>query len=108
MDLISRQAAKEYCAECDHNEVCRWYPYEGCEFRSLPSAQPEQRWIPVTERLPEKKGLYLITCVDDRGTPFVDASLYDPPTDWRGAIWDFPNVVAWMERPEPYKGKEEC
>ena len=65
------------------------------------------QWIPVTERLPEKEGLYLITCVDDSGAPFVDASLYDPPTDRRGAIWDFPNVVAWMERPEPYKGGEE-
>lgn len=39
------ESAKEYCAECNHNEVCRWYPYEGCEFRSLPSAQPDT--IPV-------------------------------------------------------------
>lgn len=78
------------------------------EAATFPAADVAPRWIPVSERLPEKEGLYLITCVDDRGTPFVDASLYDPPTDWRGAIWDFPNVVAWMERPEPYKGKEEC
>lgn len=28
------ESAKEYCAECDHIEMCRWYPYEGCEFRS--------------------------------------------------------------------------
>ena len=35
------ESAWEYCAECDHNEMCRWYPYEGCEFRSLPSAEPE-------------------------------------------------------------------
>lgn len=42
------ESAKEYCAECDHIEMCRWYPYEGCEFRSLPSAQPERKkgeWI---------------------------------------------------------------
>lgn len=36
------ESAREYCAECDHIEMCRWYPYEGCEFRSLPSAQPER------------------------------------------------------------------
>jgi len=34
------ESAKEYCAECNHIEMCRWYPYEGCEFRSLPTAQP--------------------------------------------------------------------
>ena len=28
------ESAKEYCAECDHIEMCKWYPYEGCEFRS--------------------------------------------------------------------------
>lgn len=31
-----RKAAEDYCAECDHIEMCRWYPFEGCEFRSLP------------------------------------------------------------------------
>ena len=30
-----------YCAECDHVEMCRWYPMYGCEFRDLPSAEPE-------------------------------------------------------------------
>lgn len=34
------ESARKYCAECDHIEMCRWYPYEGCDFRSLPSAQP--------------------------------------------------------------------
>lgn len=35
------ESAKEYCAECDHIEMCRWYPFEGCEFRSQPPAQPK-------------------------------------------------------------------
>lgn len=44
-----------YCAECDHVEMCRWYPMYGCEFKSKPSAEPEiirckeckefRRWI---------------------------------------------------------------
>ena len=32
-----------YCAECDHVEMCRWYPMYGCEFKSRPSAQPERK-----------------------------------------------------------------
>ena len=35
------ESAKEYCAECDHIEMCGWYPYEGCEFRSIP--KPERK-----------------------------------------------------------------
>jgi hypothetical protein len=43
------ESAKEYCAECNHIEMCRWYPYEGCEFRSLPSAQPDDRLAKIAE-----------------------------------------------------------
>lgn len=35
-----------YCDECDHSEMCRWYPMYGCEFKSRPSAQPE----PMTDK----------------------------------------------------------
>ena len=31
-----------YCVECDHGEMCRWYPMYGCEFKSRPSVEPEQ------------------------------------------------------------------
>ena len=30
-----------YCMNCDHVEMCRWYPMYGCEFKSKPSAQPD-------------------------------------------------------------------
>lgn len=50
-DLISRQPEQRtlteddyaYCTECDHVEMCRWYPMYGCEFKSRPSAQPERQ-----------------------------------------------------------------
>ena len=29
------ESAKEYCEECEHIEMCSWYPYEGCEFRDI-------------------------------------------------------------------------
>lgn len=42
------ESAKEYCAECDHIEMCGWYPYEGCEFRSIPKPERKKgKWIPV-------------------------------------------------------------
>ena len=27
-----REESKDYCAECDHIEMCSWYPHDGCEW----------------------------------------------------------------------------
>ena len=63
----------------------------------LPSAQPEQRWIPVTERLPEKGQKCLVS---DRGRITIDVFL------GRGGVynWQFylRDYEAWMPLPEPY------
>jgi len=88
----------------------------------LPSAQPEQRWIPCSERLPEKSGRYLVT----RGSN-VCGSLCDKVdilnySDLMGLkkekIWwsgnvgkidfeKYDHVIAWMPLPEPYKTDTE-
>lgn len=80
------------------------------EFQELPSAHPEQRWIPVTERLPEKYIGKWMCCMDD-GT--IEILPYDTPGDGSKECvfyyWEDdytvvkPNVVAWMPLPEPYK-----
>ena len=61
-----------------------------------PSAQPEQRWIPVSERLPEKDGYYLTTTMYKQ--VYCD--------HWNGIYWDrTETVIAWMPLPSPYKGE---
>lgn len=30
-----REESKAYCAECDHIEMCSWYPHDGCEWRKV-------------------------------------------------------------------------
>lgn len=80
---------------------------------NVPSAQPEpykggnaERWIPVTERLPEKECKCLVTdeegkveigwfCIDYDGEPWFSVEYTTSPT------------VAWMPLPTPYKGGEE-
>ena len=60
-DLISRQAAidaiEHRLAEPAYQHTGEdWYVGMNCaesELYELPSAQPEQRWIPCSERLPE-------------------------------------------------------
>ena len=60
----------------------------------LPKAEPEQRWIPVTERLPKENGDYLVT--GRHGA--VNIRKYEDGR-WYGN-WA---VIAWMPLPEPWK-----
>lgn len=62
-----------------------------------PTIEPQQ-WIPVTERLPEENGDYLVT--GRQGA--VNKRRYDDG-HWYGN-WA---VVAWMPLPEPWKGGAE-
>lgn len=85
----------------------------------IPSAEPERRWIPVTEALPEEETDVLVTVhFDGHKNPNVDL----PPSDyveiashvdgvWSSlsdeykVAWKKHHVVAWMPTPEPYRGE---
>ena len=58
------------------------------------SAQSEQRWIPCSERLPDKNGKYLVV-----GRQKAINILKFDGGRWYGK-W---GVVAWMPLPEPYR-----
>lgn len=62
-------------------------------------------WIPVTERLPEKDGDYLVTSYTyDKSKVYV-ATRFFVDGEW---LFCGKEIVAWMELPKPYKeGAEE-
>ena len=68
---------------------------------SLPSAQPEQRWIPVSERLPEEFDYVLVTIKHKNEKPKTSRAR------WTKARWigsgQMTDVTAWMPLPEPYE-----
>lgn len=84
---------------------------------ALPSAQPEQLWIPVTERLPEEDHW-----LGGSGKQFSDEVLvsvanYDDEDIWTyisqtiDGEWtlELPShckIIAWMPLPEPWKGEQ--
>jgi hypothetical protein len=77
--------------------------------KHLPSAQ---QWIPCSEKLPEKSGLYLVTTPFDRLMPvhsryFNKRGEQSEQSFWSGHPMN--EVVAWMPLPEPYpyKGEQE-
>lgn len=122
-DLISRQDAIEaleeqldYLRMLNKNEnptaEGKWYGVNWARntIADLPSAQPEQRWIPCSERLPDKIGFYLCTMhyaippyhmfhpendiyVDDISVQKFDGKFID-------------SAIAWMPLPELYKKGE--
>ena len=137
-DLIDRQviigALDALCdRECEYSQKQRSFMCGACRLGSafdvideLPSVQP-QRWIPVTEALPDKDGDYLVTY--DAGfaedyeygvpigiAPFeVDCEgfgmwheRFDPYTlGSLGSDWFEIKVVAWMPLPEPYAERRQ-
>lgn len=76
----------------------------------LPYEQPEQRWTPVSEGLPEKTDRYLITyCYQDeietQEAVYVEGEedkWYDT-TDIEITL----AVIAWKPLPEPYQSKQK-
>lgn len=68
---------------------------------------PKNEWIPVTEKLPDKNGYYLVTCYDwyRAGIAYYSTRFGWKEEDGYDGLDD--RVLAWMPVPEPYEVKEE-
>jgi len=97
-----------------------------------PTIEPEQRWIPVSERLPDDLAEVNVTWVNHKPEPYYDFVKDKPCTgsavyykgDWYwyssvcadllaeygkneiDEIDDAIEITAWMPLPEPYQGVE--
>ena len=58
-------------------------------------AAEETRWIPMSERLPDKNGEYLVTLKQGFATFGI----------WVGIAENWTNVIAYMPLPQPYKAE---
>ena len=64
-----------------------------------PTVQPEPHWIPVTERLPEESGCYLVSVKNDHERRYSKTAWFE-----KDAWLARQDVTAWMPLPEAYKG----
>ena len=118
-DVISRQAAIEYLMT-----NMNWYDEDGYEsdddykrecitelINGVPSAQPELRWIPCSERLPEV-GKDVMVCYDFKGHRSVLIGVLYGDEKFHGYDAEYltpegckyRKAVAWMPLPEPWEG----
>ena len=111
-DCVRRQAVIEYIEACGaelghdlENESVRE------DILNMPSVIPTQRWIPVSERLPEDRNIVLVTAYWHETYQVMMASYFG-----EGLWWCVPfnncgdhmqklNPKAWQPLPQPYKEK---
>lgn len=100
------------CYDCTHVEMCGWrkeVKEQGCEF-----FDDGMVWIPVSERLPEKDGSYLVcmswhfqkmdvlTWADGWNCTRNINGKVNRKSEILGAY-----IIAWMPLPEPYREDDE-
>lgn len=66
--------------------------------KQQPTIGTEPQWIPVSERLPETYGEYIVTRKTEYGIKTKTSLYYE-----NGIWWPPEEVIAWMNLPEPYK-----
>ena len=128
-DLVSRQAVIDLVEELEtqrlKGDIDLLYVPMIKGVRALPPAQPEsrrewymkgyrdaQRWIPVTERLPEDACQCIVTAkvkhVDNYPDYEVDtADFADGIFTTANSWWGVESIIAWMPLPEPWKGEQD-
>ena len=76
------------------------------EITIMPSAQPEQRWIPCSERLPKQGQEVICQC----RASIITVLKLDANGDWYQDVnhcYMGGFVIAWMPLPEPYEDGEQ-
>jgi len=115
-DCVSREAVFDWlCEGCERyhwngDNVCLTKCEDYRTIAKLPFVQPTSSWIPVTERLPENEGAYLVTTRDLFGGKLTASNVFECiyiADDWIYHGWEDNKVLAWMPKPEPYKENKE-
>lgn len=101
--------------------VLKWLPQDPCgreekefpfetdicvsmlmEIDEQPTITPESHWIPVTERLPEVSGLYLVSVKNDHKRKYSKTAWFEKD------VWFArQDVIAWMPLPEPMRMEKQ-
>lgn len=103
----------EVCEECINYPNCDHTIQDDVTETIIKALEQEPKWIPVSARLPEERGLYLaVFKEEDTGYQLIPrVANYIGKNNWRiideeafaKEYLDILECVAWMPLPEPYK-----
>ena len=97
-EYVSR--SKLMCVLSDYYDTTIEYRSMLKEIAALPAVTPQEpRWIPVSEKLPEKDGCYLVTEKSGRVCTYVFHKEGNSEEYWTRC------TTAWMPLPLPWKGE---
>ena len=101
-----RQDAEKYCESCRHVEMCRWYPFEGCEFKDVYPIH----WTPCN--IPPNNERDVFIAYASHGIGSVCIGYYSPSDKcWREHKNFFADIVHdakfWCDMPELPDGWKE-
>lgn len=109
IDLLRglEQSLCDYCGLNDEGKTAFRMAIKALELfgisEHLPSAQ---RWIPVSERLPDEEDVPVLVTDDAGGMKTIDIDFCYRCEDTGERFWyASQNVTAWMPLPEPYGGE---
>lgn len=107
-DLIKRSDAVKEIAKHLGVPAANWLKEAEKWMSGVPSAEPEQRWIPCSEKLPERGVSVLLSHVGYVSEDYLDiddGAMYF----WNSGIdldEELKNL-AWLPLPEPWKGEAD-
>ena len=137
LDIAIKAVEQESCEDCisrkEVNKIInKWLSHSDYELKDgiydmtnkihkLPSVTPKAMWIPVSERLPEDDGKYLVTNrsnfieilkfakdlhkVDKDDFPESKSGWYTYDSEY--GYYEDDEVLAWIELSEPYRAESE-
>ncbi len=96
---MNRESLKRHC-----EAMCKKFkdvPTSGAyrEHRLVLDLLEQTEWIPISEKLPEKEGLYLVSVKNDHERRYSKTCWFHGNGNWFARQ----DVIAWMPLPEPFE-----
>lgn len=98
----------EAVAEEQEKEAKEWHKIQVSRqlaewLKELKQLKEQTRWIPVSEKLPKEKGLYLVSVKNDHERRYSKTCWYEGRNNWFARQ----DVLAWQPLPQPYKAESD-
>ena len=117
--IIDNAPTVEPCKDCEDRRQAEyirhgssWHELQALRKFKEEHERPQGEWIPVSERLPNRNGVYNVTRKLKEGETIYfisDASYFDGQNTWHRDVCVnhgrpyLTDIIAWQEKPEPYK-----